>query len=125
MMGPIGSMVVLNPSRGSYGCDGSPRVAMTGRRSDQVDSDIDVATHSFGIRTGPIRFVDKGLGDLALGAWQAHVEANSEKVAVVSCVEVDFCVDCDVFRRSDLYLASTSSRKASRSFRQSLLETVR
>src|SRR3546814_8526959 len=52
--------------------------------SDQVYGHFDVAAGCFGVRAGPVRFVDQVLRDAALEARKADVEAGAPKVAVVA-----------------------------------------
>src|SRR3546814_956072 len=56
--------------------------------SDQVDGHFDVAAGCFGVRAGPVRFVDQVLCDAALETRKADVEAGAQKVAVVAQVQI-------------------------------------
>lgn len=51
------------------------RVLRTGR-SDQIDDDVDIAACGLGIRTGLMRGVHQRLGDFAVGAGQADIQAR-------------------------------------------------
>src|SRR3546814_15314530 len=73
--------------------------------SDQVDDHFDVAAGCFGVRAGPVRFVDQVLRDAALEARKADVEAGAQKVAVVAQVQIYLGVDGEVGRQCDPVLA--------------------
>src|SRR5258708_40071852 len=66
--------------------------------SDQFDRNIDVAACGFRVRTNLVRFVDQGLGGVAIDTRQADVQTSTEKVATVRHVQIHFGVDRDVSR---------------------------
>ena len=91
---------------------------------NQVDRNVDVAAGGFGVRTNLVRFVDQSLGDFALDARQADVEASAEEVAAVREVQVHFGVDRDVGRQGDFSFARPQARSHFRSRPTSRRRTV-
>src|SRR5215207_340864 len=68
-------------------------------RSDDPDRHVDVAASCLGIGADPIRFLDDGLSDLALGTRQADVEASAEEVPAVHQAQIHFGVDTCLGRK--------------------------
>jgi hypothetical protein len=81
-----------------------PVIGNDGRRSDHVDSNVNVAARDLGIGTGPVRGVRHRQCNAALQTRQADIETGAEEIGVARQVQVDLRVDREVGRKSDLIL---------------------
>src|SRR6266550_4403037 len=79
--------------------------------SNQSNGNVDIAAGHFGIRAGLVGFIDNRLGNGALHAWYADVQARLKKVRAFVQTEIDFCIDDEVIRESNLLLASSNPHR--------------
>src|SRR3546814_13496616 len=76
-----GLIPIMAASRHLAGTSTSGAWPDSGRSvSDQVDGHFDVAAGCFGVRAGPVRFVDQVLREAALEARKADVEPGAKNV---------------------------------------------
>src|SRR5262249_529892 len=76
-------------------------------RSDQIDRHVDVAARGLRVWTNLVRFVDQGSRDVARQARQ-----GAREIGGVGQVQVDFGVDGEIGRKSDLLLAGRETHRA-------------
>ncbi|EGE56507.1 hypothetical protein RHECNPAF_6420054 [Rhizobium etli CNPAF512] len=81
-------------------------------RSGNDQLDVDVATRGLRIRAGPVRLVDKRLGDIRLDAGQADLEPGLQKIIAVRRPEIDFGIHRSFRGKPDLQLAGGDAHRA-------------
>src|SRR5258708_19984840 len=98
---------------GSAGCDkyvvrSASGLGTAGSGSDQIDCNVDIAVCCFGVRARLMGFIHQGLGDLPLHTRQADVEASLEEAGAVTQAQIDFGLDGEANRQTDLPSAGST-----------------